>query len=718
LKLAMSLKYVPQYSPERISSLVDLVAYSRQGGPTLDPDLVAAIEQVSGEAQSSSLRIKEVLWEFFRAKTVDWGKDIGLIALAEGMKKWAFEKYGFQLLGQYISAAFLVSSVFVAFSIADLLFNTSSICENVVFADYAGKTALAFQKYGRDMHGALLQSPAIYDDVAASRYRWVSIFANLTALQWYSATAAQITNARALAWLVNLVTGDEWKRIAENILEMGRKAEAETQQVLVNPTAIDEAIRKTRLASVGGGPASSSSSTVLVFDTSGSMNEPDSSGVTKLQAAQKAGGNILDIIAAENQAQSSISSQIGVVDFNGATRVVSPLARDIVGAQTALQNLFANGGTGMAGGLQSAMDLLLADTSGAKPVIILLSDGLPNVALNQNLFLAPDQIKQEVLDLASQAGQRGQCIYTVGFGIPFAVGTISLAASIDEDFLKQVAANSGCGAYYNAQSATELANIYVRLRHTSTGNLLFEQTGEIAQGETVDIGAVDVPANQSLMLFTLNWPGSRLDPILKDPNGQPVDANYQGASVSTSSSLASIIVNNPKAGQWQVAAQGVDVPEGVTTYNAAVSSRAGAMTPATSAAGSFPLVILAIVLGGGAVGVYVLSRTARRQRTGAGAVQGATARLIGLGGAMAGRTLPVGATTLTIGRGRLNTIALSDTQASRRHAVIRYGQGRWFIQDQGSSTGTFVNGQRVTATALNNGDRIRIGSTEFEFRVG
>ncbi len=146
---------------------------------------------------------------------------------------------------------------------------------------------------------------------------------------------------------------------------------------------------------------------------------------------------------------------------------------------------------------------------------------------------------------------------------------------IDEDFLREVASASGCGSYYNAQDAISLANIYVELRHSSTGTIVFNQSGTISQGQQLDLGAVDIPANQELMLLTLNWPGSKLEPVLKDPSGKTVDENYPGVSISTSPTLVSIIMNNPVQGSWQLGVVGVSVPEGTTQYNTIMSTRAG-----------------------------------------------------------------------------------------------------------------------------------------------
>jgi hypothetical protein len=70
-----------------------------------------------------------------------------------------------------------------------------------------------------------------------------------------------------------------------------------------------------------------------------------------------------------------------------------------------------------------------------------------------------------------------------------------------------------------------------------------------------------------------------------------------------------------------------------------------------------------------------------------------------------------------IGRGSACDLRLPDRAVSRRHAVIRFARGRWFLQDQASTHGTFVNGRRVEAAPLNPGDRIAMGDTELEFRM-
>ncbi|MBN2432719.1 MAG: PrsW family intramembrane metalloprotease [Acidobacteria bacterium] len=61
--------------------------------------------------------------------------------------------------------------------------------------------------------------------------------------------------------------------------------------------------------------------------------------------------------------------------------------------------------------------------------------------------------------------------------------------------------------------------------------------------------------------------------------------------------------------------------------------------------------------------------------------------------------------------------AESKTDVSRRHAVISRRSDAFFVHDQNSTYGTFVNGRRVTATRLVDSDVIRLGRHGPELRV-
>lgn len=66
---------------------------------------------------------------------------------------------------------------------------------------------------------------------------------------------------------------------------------------------------------------------------------------------------------------------------------------------------------------------------------------------------------------------------------------------------------------------------------------------------------------------------------------------------------------------------------------------------------------------------------------------------------------------LSIGRGINNSLVLSDSQVSRRHAGIKVNGGEFILEDYGSSCGTILNGQKLTGPQkLSYGDRVKLGN--------
>jgi pSer/pThr/pTyr-binding forkhead associated (FHA) protein len=74
-------------------------------------------------------------------------------------------------------------------------------------------------------------------------------------------------------------------------------------------------------------------------------------------------------------------------------------------------------------------------------------------------------------------------------------------------------------------------------------------------------------------------------------------------------------------------------------------------------------------------------------------------------------------TALTVGRSDQNDLPLdADEYASAQHARIEPRSDGVWIEDVGSTNGTFVNGDRVTTPRrLQPGDVIRIGETDLRF---
>ena len=84
------------------------------------------------------------------------------------------------------------------------------------------------------------------------------------------------------------------------------------------------------------------------------------------------------------------------------------------------------------------------------------------------------------------------------------------------------------------------------------------------------------------------------------------------------------------------------------------------------------------------------------------------------------RRVPLNGTTV-VGRGGEADLQIVDTGVSRLHAELRVvpdprGE-RVELHDLGSTNGTRVNGQRVQAATLTDGDRISVGTSELVYRL-
>ena len=84
-----------------------------------------------------------------------------------------------------------------------------------------------------------------------------------------------------------------------------------------------------------------------------------------------------------------------------------------------------------------------------------------------------------------------------------------------------------------------------------------------------------------------------------------------------------------------------------------------------------------------------------------------------------GEEVPVDSLPVAIGRGGQNEVPLDgDEFASAEHARFEPKRDGVWVEDLGSTNGTFVNGARVTTPRrLTNGDVVRVGQTDFRVEV-
>ncbi|HTZ44456.1 MAG TPA: FHA domain-containing protein [Jatrophihabitans sp.] len=98
-------------------------------------------------------------------------------------------------------------------------------------------------------------------------------------------------------------------------------------------------------------------------------------------------------------------------------------------------------------------------------------------------------------------------------------------------------------------------------------------------------------------------------------------------------------------------------------------------------------------------------------------VRGALSQLIVTEGTLAGTRIALTGKPILIGRANDSTLVLTDDYASTRHARISETNNVWYLEDLGSTNGTYVGQTKVTGPIpLEAGVVIRIGKTAMELR--
>lgn len=114
---------------------------------------------------------------------------------------------------------------------------------------------------------------------------------------------------------------------------------------------------------------------------------------------------------------------------------------------------------------------------------------------------------------------------------------------------------------------------------------------------------------------------------------------------------------------------------------------------------------------------FVVRALLRDLRAGVSLASRALGRLVVVasptGTPVEGSSIELDAVT-TVGRDVNNTVIVDDAFASAEHAVLSFRGRTWYVEDRGSTNGTFVNGERLTgATPVGFGDQIQVGQVRF-----
>ena len=97
--------------------------------------------------------------------------------------------------------------------------------------------------------------------------------------------------------------------------------------------------------------------------------------------------------------------------------------------------------------------------------------------------------------------------------------------------------------------------------------------------------------------------------------------------------------------------------------------------------------------------------------------RGSPTHLLVVEGDNSGARAELSQAPLLIGRGTDAAIKLDDDYVSTRHAQVAASGDEWFVEDLGSTNGTYVGASRITQpTTIGLGTQVRIGKTILELR--
>jgi pSer/pThr/pTyr-binding forkhead associated (FHA) protein len=97
--------------------------------------------------------------------------------------------------------------------------------------------------------------------------------------------------------------------------------------------------------------------------------------------------------------------------------------------------------------------------------------------------------------------------------------------------------------------------------------------------------------------------------------------------------------------------------------------------------------------------------------------RGAPTHVLVTEGANSGERADLEQAPILIGRGNDAAIRLDDDYVSTRHARIAASGDQWFVEDLGSTNGTYIGSVRITQpTTISLGTQVRIGKTILELR--
>ena len=276
----------------------------------------------------------------------------------------------------------------------------------------------------------------------------------------------------------------------------------------------------------------------VIIDSSGSMFDNDPANMRKAAAKVFIGAMVS-------------GDMLTVVDFDSGARVPFPLQalmNDRSAPLAAVDTIDSSGGTNIGLGLQTGYDQLVTSPNTNPKAAIMLTDGDGNYINQAQLYK-----------------DKGWPVFTIGLG-----------NGVKEALLRQIASETG-GQYFHLTNPNQLTQIYFAIQAAVTGSDIVVETAFVMeQGQSATIPAA-INDGQNTANFVVNWPGSRVDTTLVDPNGRVItpDTAQNDPTIYHAKGATYEIyrIPNPPAGQWQIELYGAELDPGGEEVTVQVSQR-------------------------------------------------------------------------------------------------------------------------------------------------
>ncbi|HET7502287.1 MAG TPA: FHA domain-containing protein [Kofleriaceae bacterium] len=472
----------------------------------------------------------------------------------------------------------------------------------------------------------------------------------------------------------------------------------------------------------------------LVVDVSGSMHgEP-------LAHVVKSCGLLADLLGERDQlAIITFATHAGVrcglttVDAAGRAQIARAVA-----------SMSAEGETNLYGGIEVAAGVLMTAPAGLRRVMVVMSDGRPNVGAS-----APADLARYVT------------------GLKLAVSSLGFGLSHDENVLGAIAtAGSGRYAYIPDPVLARVELARAALAHSGIVADQLELKIEPADGVellqllpasplrvgghgvTTTIGDVFVDEGRTLAIELQLALGpmatGRLAAISvsgRAPDGQllrttaSLDVDIRtGPRIADRDAQRDIVIVQADAGRAQARAQAdrgalpaaaailrqlaarIDALDGFVRNDGSLLAELREQIDDEAASYERKSSHQERVHQRKASMVFTVASPGFARATGALQAPKAPACLHGVGGPVAGRVFPLSVET-EIGRGARNDIVVPSGMLSRSHTRIVWIGDHWMLQDLGTTNGSYVNGKLVQSCRLDDGDQIVLGDAVFRFKL-